>query len=115
MWFIGPIRTRITLSRFSGYFALCYSAGLDIITALRTGEDIVRNSVIRDGIRRIGAEIGNGLSLSDSIEAYRRGETPLVVPVTLLRHYFRRHPDPYMAQQIYLRPHPDKLGLRNHI
>lgn len=53
--------------------------------------------------------------LSDSIETYRRGETPLIVPITLLRHYFRRHPDPYMQKQVYLRPHPDKLGLRNGI
>jgi uncharacterized protein YbgA (DUF1722 family)/uncharacterized protein YbbK (DUF523 family) len=53
--------------------------------------------------------------LSQSIEAYRRGETPLVVPITLLRHYFRRHPDPYMEKQVYLRPHPEKLGLRNAI
>ena len=53
--------------------------------------------------------------LMHSIEAYRRGETPLIVPITLLRHYFRRHPDPYMAQQIYLQPHPDRLGLRNAI
>jgi uncharacterized protein YbgA (DUF1722 family)/uncharacterized protein YbbK (DUF523 family) len=53
--------------------------------------------------------------LSESIEAYRRGETPLIVPITLLRHYFRRQPDPYMAKQLYLRPHPDKLGLRNSI
>jgi uncharacterized protein YbgA (DUF1722 family)/uncharacterized protein YbbK (DUF523 family) len=53
--------------------------------------------------------------LSESIEAYRRGETPLIVPIILLRHYFRRHPDPYMERQVYLRPHPDKLGLRNGI
>jgi uncharacterized protein YbgA (DUF1722 family)/uncharacterized protein YbbK (DUF523 family) len=53
--------------------------------------------------------------LSESIEAYHRGETPLIVPITLLRHYFRRHPDPYMERQLYLRPHPDKLGLRNGI
>jgi uncharacterized protein YbgA (DUF1722 family)/uncharacterized protein YbbK (DUF523 family) len=53
--------------------------------------------------------------LSESIETYRRGETPLVVPVTLLRHYFRKHPDPYMQKQVYLHPHPDKLGLRNAI
>jgi uncharacterized protein YbgA (DUF1722 family)/uncharacterized protein YbbK (DUF523 family) len=58
---------------------------------------------------------GDKLELSDSIETYRRGETPLIVPITLLRHYFRRHPDPYMEKQIYLRPHPDKLGLRNGI
>ncbi|MCG7923189.1 MAG: DUF1722 domain-containing protein [Candidatus Thiodiazotropha lotti] len=44
-----------------------------------------------------------------------RDETPLVVPVSLQHHYFRRHPDPYMAKQVYLQPHPDKLGLRNHI
>jgi uncharacterized protein YbgA (DUF1722 family)/uncharacterized protein YbbK (DUF523 family) len=53
--------------------------------------------------------------LSESIETYRRGEIPLIVPITLLRHYFRRHPDPYMEKQLYLRPYPDKLGLRNGI
>ncbi|MCU7845095.1 MAG: DUF523 and DUF1722 domain-containing protein [Candidatus Thiodiazotropha sp. (ex Monitilora ramsayi)] len=60
-------------------------------------------------------ESGDKVELSESIEAYRRGETPLVVPITLLRHYFRRHHDPYMEQQIYLRPYPEKLGLRNTI
>ncbi len=58
---------------------------------------------------------GDKAELSQSIETYRRGETPLVVPITLLRHYFRRHPDPYMEKQVYLRPHPEKLGLRNAI
>lgn len=53
--------------------------------------------------------------LSASIEAYRRGETPLIVPITLFRHYFRHHPDSYMSRQVYLHPHPDALGLRNSI
>ncbi|MCG7981615.1 MAG: DUF523 and DUF1722 domain-containing protein [Candidatus Thiodiazotropha lotti] len=53
--------------------------------------------------------------LVSCIEAYRRMETPLVVPMTLLKHYFRRHPDDYMSRQIYLQPHPEKLGLRNLI
>jgi uncharacterized protein YbgA (DUF1722 family)/uncharacterized protein YbbK (DUF523 family) len=48
-----------------------------------------------------------------NLEAYRRGELPLVVPVTLLRDYLRRHPDPYMARQVYLAPAPPKMGLRN--
>ncbi len=55
------------------------------------------------------------IELNASIEAYRRGETPLIVPITLLRHYFRRHPDPYMEKQLYLHPYPDNLGLRNRI
>jgi uncharacterized protein YbgA (DUF1722 family)/uncharacterized protein YbbK (DUF523 family) len=53
--------------------------------------------------------------LLEIIEAYRLGEVPLIVPVTLLNHHFRRHPDEYVAQQVYLAPHPRELMLRNHI
>jgi uncharacterized protein YbgA (DUF1722 family)/uncharacterized protein YbbK (DUF523 family) len=51
--------------------------------------------------------------LRDVIEQYRSGRLPLVVPVTLLRHHFRRHPDPYVEQQVYLNPYPAELMLRN--
>lgn len=49
------------------------------------------------------------------IGQYRLGVVPLVVPLTLLKHHFRRHPDPYLAQQAYLQPHPENLSLRNAI
>lgn len=51
--------------------------------------------------------------LRDVIENYRLGRVPLVVPITLLRHHFRRHPDPYVEQQAYLNPYPAELMLRN--
>ncbi|WPC05932.1 YbgA family protein [Pseudomonas sp. MBLB4123] len=47
------------------------------------------------------------------IGQYRGGIVPLVVPLTLLKHHLRRHPDAYLAQQAYLQPHPENLGLRN--
>ncbi|WP_068829811.1 YbgA family protein [Pseudomonas sp. BMS12] len=47
------------------------------------------------------------------IEQYRRGIVPLVVPLTLLKHHFRQHPDHYVARQAYLQPHPENLSLRN--
>lgn len=53
--------------------------------------------------------------LLDVIHAYRRGELPLIVPVTLLKHHFRRHPRPYTAEQVYLNPHPRELMLRNNL
>jgi len=53
--------------------------------------------------------------LLESIDRYRIGELPLIVPITLLRHHFRRHPDPYIEQQVYLYPHPPELMLLNHI
>ncbi|MEA9996251.1 DUF523 and DUF1722 domain-containing protein [Pseudomonas sp. 10B1] len=49
------------------------------------------------------------------IGQYRRGVVPLVVPLTLLKHHLRQHPDAYLAQQVYLQPHPENLGLRNAI
>ena len=52
--------------------------------------------------------------LQEVIESYRSGYVPLVVPVTLLRHYVRRHGIEYLAQQTYLDPHPSELMLRNH-
>ena len=58
---------------------------------------------------------GDKQELADSIEAYRREEVPLVLPMKLLRHYFRRHPDNYIDRQWYLDPYPESLGLRNAI
>lgn len=55
------------------------------------------------------------LELIEAIEAYRRGDVPLVVPMFLFRHHFRHHPDPYIDRQWYLDPYPAPLGLRNNI
>lgn len=53
--------------------------------------------------------------LLETIQHYRDGLVPLVVPITLLRHHFRRHPAPYVERQHYLDPHPMELMLRNRI
>jgi uncharacterized protein YbgA (DUF1722 family)/uncharacterized protein YbbK (DUF523 family) len=60
-------------------------------------------------------DAGDKAELVAAIEAYRREEVALVVPVTLLRHHLRKHPDPYMEKQVYLAPHPEKLALRGAI
>jgi uncharacterized protein YbgA (DUF1722 family)/uncharacterized protein YbbK (DUF523 family) len=51
----------------------------------------------------------------DSIEAYRTGLVPLVVPLTLFKHHFRRHLVPWVDEQTYLQPYPAELMLRNHV
>jgi uncharacterized protein YbgA (DUF1722 family)/uncharacterized protein YbbK (DUF523 family) len=58
---------------------------------------------------------GDKREVVDLVNAYRRGQVPLIVPITLLRHYLRRFPDPYLAGQHYLTPQPDELMLRNQI
>jgi uncharacterized protein YbgA (DUF1722 family)/uncharacterized protein YbbK (DUF523 family) len=53
--------------------------------------------------------------LVQAIEDYHRGLVPLVVPITLFRHYVRRHAVEYLAGQVYLDPHPKELMPRNHV
>ncbi|MFL1484838.1 YbgA family protein [Marinobacter sp. LN3S78] len=53
--------------------------------------------------------------LLEQIDAYHRGEVPLIVPMTLLRMAQRREPIDYLSRQHYLSPYPDDLGLRNRI
>jgi len=67
------------------------------------------------GYLKKSIDSGDKAELIRHIEAYRDGEVPLIVPTTLLRHHFRRHPDPYMERQVYLHPYPDELALRNAI
>jgi uncharacterized protein YbgA (DUF1722 family)/uncharacterized protein YbbK (DUF523 family) len=53
--------------------------------------------------------------LTEMIEQYRRGFLPLIVPMTLIRHYVRKFQVPYLLDQVYLSPHPHELMLLNHL
>jgi uncharacterized protein YbgA (DUF1722 family) len=53
--------------------------------------------------------------LLEIIEQYRQEYVPLIIPVTLINHYVRKFKQPYLAQQVYLNPHPIALKLRNHV
>jgi uncharacterized protein YbgA (DUF1722 family) len=53
--------------------------------------------------------------LLDVIGQYHKGLVPLIVPVTLIKHYVRKYDEPYLAKQYYLNPHPLELMLRNHV
>jgi uncharacterized protein YbgA (DUF1722 family)/uncharacterized protein YbbK (DUF523 family) len=53
--------------------------------------------------------------LCEIIECYRQGEVPLIVPLTLLRHHFRKTPDPYIDDSYYMSPYPHELRLINQL
>ena len=53
--------------------------------------------------------------LQSTIDDYRRGLIPLIVPITLMQHHVRVHDVEYLAGQQYLQPHPKELMLRNHV
>ncbi|MBL8038103.1 MAG: DUF523 and DUF1722 domain-containing protein [Nitrospira sp.] len=49
------------------------------------------------------------------INDYHQGLTPLIVPLTLLKHYVQVFDVSYIRDQVYLHPHPKELMLRNHV
>ena len=54
-------------------------------------------------------------ALAAQVADYRQGLVPLVVPVTMIRHYVDQLGVEYLAGQVYLEPHPKELMLRNHV
>jgi uncharacterized protein YbgA (DUF1722 family)/uncharacterized protein YbbK (DUF523 family) len=46
---------------------------------------------------------------------YKRSLVPLVVPLTLIRHYADKYDIAHLRGQSYLQPHPKELMLRNHV
>ena len=53
--------------------------------------------------------------LLEVVERYRERRIPLIVPLTLFRHYVRKYRVDYLARQVFLDPHPAELMLRNHV
>ena len=53
------------------------------------------------------------VELENTIEPPRLGYLPPIVPITILRHHFRKYPAPYIDQSYYMQPHPCELMLQN--
>jgi len=49
------------------------------------------------------------------IGQYHEQLVPLIVPVTLLKHYVNKYGQDYLKGQSFLSPHPMELMLRNHV
>jgi uncharacterized protein YbgA (DUF1722 family)/uncharacterized protein YbbK (DUF523 family) len=55
------------------------------------------------------------VELSTVINRYRQEDLPLIVPITLIRHYVRKFNVEYLQEQIYLDPSPHELNLLNQL
>jgi uncharacterized protein YbgA (DUF1722 family) len=51
--------------------------------------------------------------MDHSIEQYRVGKVPLIVPMTLLRDHFRDHQNDYIDAQVFLMPYSETLQLQD--
>jgi uncharacterized protein YbgA (DUF1722 family)/uncharacterized protein YbbK (DUF523 family) len=72
-------------------------------------------------LQHIQGYLKKDLSADDKVELgeifsrYQNGELPLIVPLTLLKHHFRKTPDPYIEDSFYMSPYPQELNLINQL
>lgn len=95
----------------SGYFSALMS-GLKKCATRGTHTNVLQHI---SGYLKQAISADDKQEMQTVIGQYHQGIVPLVVPLTLLKHHFRLHPDRYIAQQAYLQPHPENLSLRNAI
>ena len=74
-------------------------------------------NVLLHAFSHVDSNLGRGQrdDLLNRIEAYRKGQAPLSVPVALLDHHTSNGTLPWLAGQTYLRPFPAELRLRHSI
>jgi uncharacterized protein YbgA (DUF1722 family)/uncharacterized protein YbbK (DUF523 family) len=58
---------------------------------------------------------GEKEELLEILRQYHDQLLPLIVPITLLKHYVNKYDQGYLKSQSYLNPHPMELMLRNHV
>jgi type IV pilus assembly protein PilC len=65
---VGPILRKIILSRFASSFAMMYAAGITVLEAIRSCEEIVGNKPMESALRSVGQQISEGKNLTAAFE-----------------------------------------------
>jgi type IV pilus assembly protein PilC len=65
---IGPILRKIILSRFASSFAMMYSAGITVLDAIRSCEQIVGNKPLENALRMVGQQIADGKNMTAAFQ-----------------------------------------------
>jgi uncharacterized protein YbgA (DUF1722 family)/uncharacterized protein YbbK (DUF523 family) len=99
-------------SELAGSYGTRFMEALKIKTTVRKHVNVLNHIMgfFKDRLSATEKE-----ELRTVIEDYHQGLTPLIVPLTLTRHYVRKYDVTYIQNQVYLNPHPKELMLRNHV
>lgn len=100
------------LDELAARYAEVLTEALKVLATARKNTNVLQHMA---GYLKDRLDAGDRAELAEVIETYHRGLVPLVVPVTLIKHYVRKYGQTYLEGQYYLDPHPAELMLRNHV
>lgn len=65
---LGEVFKKIILARFASVFAMMYSSGISVLDSIRATQGVVGNTIIRQGLQRVEAMIGEGQSITAAFQ-----------------------------------------------
>jgi uncharacterized protein YbgA (DUF1722 family)/uncharacterized protein YbbK (DUF523 family) len=89
-----------------------FMEGLSVMATARKNVNVLQHIM---GFLKTRLSAEEKKDILSVIEDYHRGLVPLIVPITLVRHYLNKFEVEYISDQVYLNPHPKELMLRNHV
>jgi len=92
------------------YSALLMDA-LKLIATPRKNVNVLQHAL---GFLKTHLTADEKQELLELFDMHAKSLVPLIVPITLVKHYVRKFDVPYLKEQYYLDPHPAELQLRNH-
>ena len=102
----------LTRQELMDHYSLLFTEGLAVKATVKKHTNVLQHIL---GYLRPHLSTNERADILESIEEYHRGLFPLVVPITLLKHYIKKLAVEYVKDQVYLNPHPRELMLRNHV
>jgi len=105
---LGDARRRKPTA-LAGDYARGFAAALALCATPRKHANVLQHLM---GYLKTQLDGGDKAELLEAIDGCRLGQLPLLVPLTLLRHHFRRHPHEYVAGQLYLYPPEEEMTAR---
>jgi uncharacterized protein YbgA (DUF1722 family) len=108
---VAAIKTT-PVAEFRAQYLSLFMDGLRCKSTARKNTNVLQHIL---GFLRPHLSVEERQDIISAIEDYHRGLTPLIVPITLISHFVRKHDIEYIRDQVYLNPHPKELMLRNHV
>jgi uncharacterized protein YbgA (DUF1722 family)/uncharacterized protein YbbK (DUF523 family) len=99
-------------AKLYGEYERLFVAALRVKTTVKKNTNVLQHMM---GYFKKELSADEKQELIEVINGYYEGLAPLIVPITLLKHYVRKYDQSYLKQQVYLNPHPVELKLRNHV
>jgi len=99
-------------SEFKEQYCRYFMEGLKFMATTKKNINVMHHIM---GYLKKNLAIEEKADVLATIEDYRSDLIPLIVPLTLIRHYIKKFSIDYVNNQSYLNPHPKELMLRNHV